>query len=267
MIVLRRVMGDLREIRWGHVLVELVLVIAGILIALWVSDWMEARKGTRAERQYLELLARDLDNDVEVLAEVRGFQDLQAADAAAAYVALAAPVPPEAREALARRLEHLSTRRTLRFNPTTYTDLTGTGNVRLIRNRALRDQVAKYYENTERAAAIIQRNNQFFVDESYARYLSDNGLIAPRPSDNSAIVGSSGKTFEARTGLKVTTANDRLWTLPAGAPEWTILRNKVWQRGAVAQMASQQLAGLGEDVKSARKAVSDELDARHWPGD
>ncbi len=267
MIVLRRVMSDLRELRWGHVLVELVLVIAGILIALWINGWMEARKEARAERQYLELLARDLDNDVGVLAEVRDFQAKQVADAAVAYVALARPVPPDQREALAAKLEHLTTRRTLRFNPTTYTDLTGTGNVRLIRNRTLRDQVAQYYENTERASAIIQRNNQFFVDESYARYLSDNGLIAPRTGDNSALVATSAEEFESRTGLEVTTADDRLWTLPVDAPEWTILRNKVWQRGAVAQMAGQQLAGLAEEVKAARKAVGDELAARHWPGD
>lgn len=267
MIVFRRVMSDLREIRWGHVLVELLLVIAGILIALWVNDWMEDRKDAQAERQYLELLARDLDNDVEVLAEVRDFQEKQAADAAAAYAALAGPVPPDQREAVAGRLERLVMRRTLRFNPTTYEDLTGTGNVRLIRNRALRDQVAKYYENTERVAAIIERNNQFFVDEYYALYLSNNGLIAPRPGGNAPLAAAAIKAFAARTGMTVTTANDRLWTLPADAAEWTILRNKVWQRGSVAQMASQQLAGLAEEVKAARKAVGDELAARHWPGD
>jgi hypothetical protein len=266
-IVFRRVAADLREIRWGHVLVELVLVIAGILIALAVNDWMEGRKDARAERQYLELLARDLDNDMKVLAEARDFQDKQAADAAAAYAALAAPVPPEARDALAERLDHLSTRFTLRFNRTTYTDLTGTGNVRLIHNRTLRDRLAKYYENTERTAAISQRNNQFFVDENFARYVSDTGLIAPRPSDNVALLDASGRAFEARTGMTVTTANDRLWTLPAGAPEWTILRNKVWQRGLTAQVDGQRLAGLGEELAAARKAVGDELARRRWPGD
>jgi ketosteroid isomerase-like protein len=262
---LRRLATDLRELRWGHVLVELVLVIAGILIALAVNDWMEGRKDARAERQYLELLARDLGNDMKVLAQVRDFQDKQAADAAAAYAALASPVAPGDREALANRLSHLSTRRTLRFNPTTYTDLTVTGNVRLIRNRTLRDELAKYYENTERIAAIIERNNQFFVDESYALYLSNDGLIAPRPSNNVASVEASMKGFQARTGMTVTTANDRLWALPADAPEWMILRNKVWLRGTVAQMASQQLVDLGEELTGVRTAVTDEL-ARRWPG-
>lgn len=262
MIVLRRIATDLREIRWGHVLVELLLVIAGILIALWIDGRMEDRRDARAELQYLELLARDLDNDAAVLAEVREFQDRQAADAAEAYRALATPVAPVDREALAVKLERLATRRTLRFNPTTYMDLTGTGNIRLVRNRALRDRVAKYYENTERTAAIIQRNNQFFVDESYALYLTSNGLIAPRTGDNILSVEKSAKLFAARVGLAVTPANDRLWALPADAPEWTILRNKVWQRGSVAEMASMQMADLAEELRGVRSAVAAELGRR-----
>lgn len=114
-----------------------MLVIAGILIALWINGWMEDRKDAR---------------------------------------------------------------HTLRFNPTTCTDLTGTGDIRLIRNRARRDQVTKYYENTERAGEIIERN-------------------------------------------------------------------KIWQRGSVAQMASQQPAGLDEEFKAARSAVGDELARRRWPTD
>ena len=54
-------------------------------------------------------------------------------------------------------------------------------------------------------------------------------------------------------------------TLPPDAPKWTVLRNKVWQRGSVAQMASQQLAGLGAQVAAARTAVGDELARRRWP--
>jgi len=265
-IVFRRVAADLREIRWGHVLVELVLVIAGILIALAVNNWMEDRKDARAERQYLDLLARDLKSDVAVLAEVKDFQDKQAADGAAAYAELAARGGPPDREATAERLSHLLSRRTLRFNPPTYTDLTGTGNIRLVRNRGLRDQVARYYEDAQRTAVVIERNNQFFVDEAYTLYLMNTGLVAPRTSSNYPPLAGMLKEFAARTGVTVTTADDRLWQLPADAPEWTILRNKVWLRGLVALQARQQLAALGEELAAVRKAVAGELAGRDWPG-
>ena len=71
--------------RWAQVVVELVLLVAGILIALAVDGWIDDRRDARVEREYLELLVRDLDRDLEVLKEVVDFERAQVADAALAY--------------------------------------------------------------------------------------------------------------------------------------------------------------------------------------
>ena len=95
----RRFAAALREMRWSHVVVELALLIAGILIALGVDGWIDGRRDVRVERQYLELLVRDLDSDLEVLAEISAFEEAQAAAGAMAYRALRAEVAPDDREA------------------------------------------------------------------------------------------------------------------------------------------------------------------------
>ena len=42
---------------------EIVLVMVGILLALQIDNWNEARKDRSTEKQYLERLLHDLQND------------------------------------------------------------------------------------------------------------------------------------------------------------------------------------------------------------
>lgn len=109
--------------RWGQVILELALLITGILIALAVDGWMDDRRDVRTERNYLELLVRDLDRDLALLAEYTAFEERQVEDGIRAYRALRNRVPPEQRDAVAASLINLMSRRTLRITRPTYTDL------------------------------------------------------------------------------------------------------------------------------------------------
>jgi hypothetical protein len=74
-----RLAHDLREMRWSHAAIELVLVVAGILIALTVDDWLQGRRDAQTERQYLEGLVRDFDRGREILKEFGAYHESQAA--------------------------------------------------------------------------------------------------------------------------------------------------------------------------------------------
>jgi hypothetical protein len=264
-IPVRRLAAALREMRWGHVFVELALLIAGILIALAVDGWIDARRDVRTERQYLELLVRDLDQDREVLDEVLAFEEAQAAAAALAYRALRDGVAPQDRETIAAALGQLTARRTLRLARATYTDLLSTGNLHLIRNADLRDRIVRLYETNERVQLIRDRNNQEFVDRMYMTYLLDAGLVAPRPERRLPSIAAADGKFAKRTGTTVDTGDDRLWRLAPDAPEWGVLSGRVWYRGLVSEGAIEQSQQMATEIGAVREAIQDELSTRRWP--
>jgi hypothetical protein len=173
-------------------------------------------------------------------------------------------VPLQDREAVAAALNQLTARRTLRLARATYTDLLSTGNLRLIRNAGLRDQVVDFYERAERTLLIRDRNNQMFVDQMYMPYLLDTALVAPRPSRDLPAVGSMDSAFASRVGVAGTVDDDRLWRLSPDAPEWNVLAGKVWYRGLASQGALEQSRQLEQEVRAVRELVATEL-ARRWP--
>lgn len=261
----RRVAAALGELRWAQVALELVLLITGILIALAVDGWIDDRRDDHAERRYLQLLQRDFDSNLDVLAETVEFEERQAAGAAMAYRALrAVTVPLQDREAVATALNQLTARRTLRFARATYTDLLSTGNLRLIRNASLRDQVVDFYERAERMLLIRDRNNQMFVDQMYMLYLLDTALVAPRPSRDLPTIAPTDQGFASRVGAVEGADEDRLWQLSSDAPERAVLAGKVWYRGIASQGALDQSRQLEQEIRAVRALVTDEL-ARRWP--
>jgi len=166
------------------------------------------------------------------------------------------------KEAVVSALSRLTSRRTLRLVRATYTNLVSTGNLRLIRNSALRDRIVKYYEESDRRTAIVDRNNQFFVDQLYAAHLSSTGLIVPRPTNNLQPVNAAMGEFAERMGVPIAAGSDPLWRLPASAPEYEVLVGKVWQRTSVSFQAIYNVKVAADQAAEVRQAISAELAAR-----
>jgi hypothetical protein len=257
---LRRFATALRSAQWGHVALELFLIVTGILIALTVSNWMEDRRDARLERQYLEQLTHDLDRDLVVLDEAQNFEQKQTENAALVYRALRnGTVAPDQREAVAQALGELTARRTLRLGRATYTDLLSTGNLRLIRNAALRDRIVRLYETNERTQMIRDRNNQEYVDRMYMTALIAGGYVAPRRARDLPSITQSDESFARRAAVPVTTSDDPLWRLPPTAPDWHILASRAWYRGLVAETAMDQNQQIADEISAVRADITAEL--------
>ncbi len=256
---MRRLAISLREMHWTQVVVELLLLVAGILIALAINGSIEDRRNVRTERLYLERLVRDFDQDLEVLREFSEFEERQAADGVLAYRALCGGAKVEDREAVARAIDHLTSRRTIRLARATYSDLLATGNLQLIRDAGLRDRIVKLYESNERWSTIIDRNNQIYVDQMYLMYVVDAGLVNPRPSSNLDPMVAPRKEFVRRLGLSAGSRADRIWRLPADAPELDELCIKLWYRGFVSVQAIDQSRSVDAQVAEVRQEIVDGL--------
>ena len=260
----RRFAEAVRSLQWGHILLELALLVTGILIALAVNNWMDLRREARTERQYLELLGRDLEQDLETLDEIRRFEEAQVAASVLVFRALRRGVEAQDREAVSVALGQLTSRRTLRLRRAAYTNLLSTGELRLIRNAALRDRIVRLYENNERAQTIRDRNNQEYVDRLYMTYLLDQGLVAPRPNRLPSIT-LSDSAFADRIGITPRVEDDPLWRLPRSAPQLYVLANRAWYRGTVSQNALGQTRQVVAEIAEVRQAIERELAKRRWP--
>ena len=265
MAPVRRFAAAIRAGRWGHVAVELALLVTGILIALAVNNWMDERRDARAERQYLELLGSDLEQDLETLDEIRRFEEAQIAASIVVFRGLRRGVAPHEREALAAALGQLTARRTLRLRRAAYTNLLSTGELRLIRNTALRDRIVRLYENNERAQTIRDRNNQEYVDRMYMTYLLDQGLVAPRPARSLPSLSRSDSAYADRVGVVPRAEDDPIWRLPRDAPQLYVLANRAWYRGTVSENALFQTREVVADIGEVRQAIARELAERRWP--
>lgn len=265
MVLTRRFAAAVRTLQWGHILIELALLVTGILIALAVNNWMDQRREARAERQYLELLGRDLEQDLETLDEIRRFEEAQIAASILVFRGLRRGVALRDREAVSAALSQLTSRRTLRLRRAAYTNLLSTGELRLIRNTALRDRIVRLYENNERAQTIRDRNNQEYVDRMFMTYLLDHGLVAPRPARYLPSVTQSDSAFADRVGITPRAEDDPLWHLPPDAPQLYVLANRAWYRGTVSENALFQTRQVVGEIVEVRQAIEREISERRWP--
>lgn len=76
-MILRRVTANFRKQDWTAVMVELVVVIAGVFIGLQASNWNAAQADARLGTDYVKRLTRDLaENIAGVGAEIAYYEDV-----------------------------------------------------------------------------------------------------------------------------------------------------------------------------------------------
>ena len=136
--------------------------------------------------------------------------------------------------AVAQALSNLTVRRTLRITRATCTGLIGTGDMRLIASVGLRDRIIGLYEESDRYATIVDRNNQVFVDQVSAIYVLDNAIVAIRGRHNRSDVGTSDREFTAKIGPTSARPRDRVWQIE---PVVRLGRRPGWQGAASEPLA------------------------------
>lgn len=125
---------------------EILLVVIGILVALQINNWKEQAKLEQLQIGYLKRLVIDLDNDLENIDYV---QKEIAANQVVLTEFVKAMNTPQEPEQLEKKMTAFFEQGWLisEFVPSanTYTDLSQTGNMKVIQNPNLVNDIIRYY--------------------------------------------------------------------------------------------------------------------------
>ncbi len=158
------------KLDWRYGIGELFIVVAGVLIALAADGWAQGKADRSLEQSYLEDLVVDLQADT---AQLRTAIELASDRAALGHAVLRVMdgdtvlSPPDFVVALERQF-YLAFPA---YSQTTMADLLSTGNLRLIRDRGLKRQLAEYYQTVDRLEQwsenwrVVQRDMERLMPE------------------------------------------------------------------------------------------------------
>lgn len=146
---LRTIAVRIRQHDWTPVAIELLVVIAGVFIALQVSNWNDDRKEAARGREYLQRLHDDMAQDVANLETTSGFwtRVRDYGDGAVAYAEQGVLVQGSAWKTLLAYYQ-ASQLWPYRKPDVTFQEIQSSGDMLLIRNAALRANIARHYSAT-----------------------------------------------------------------------------------------------------------------------
>ena len=257
-----RMATSLAERRWASFVIELVLIVAGILIALYIDGWMQDRRDRQAETTYLELLADDLALIEAEVAQYIEFEKSIVATGKSFLDAISTASSPADQRPLQGMLSEMSIRRTLSIVSAAYTDLTSTGNLQLIHDPDLRGQLVHYFADIERSELVAEKNSKQYVDEIYVRFLMDVGVTIKVDQSVLAPITGTNEVLLETLGPDFAWPHDRVLQQPPRASSWDELRRHVLYRMRIA--AAGQVIGQGmiESTRQLRFQIEQELARR-----
>ena len=150
---------------WKRAFVELAIIVAGVLIALWVEQWREGLVDRRLERSYLESLATDLRADLAEFntASAWTMRHQHSARLVLEFISgSAAPHP----DSLIVAVGIAGWQYPPTFSTHTIDDLRSTGNLRVLRNKDLKRAISDYY----RALHLHDRLMEPLVENIWTDY-------------------------------------------------------------------------------------------------
>jgi len=257
-----RLTNNLLNRRLGLFVAELVLVIAGVLIALAVDGWISDSRDRQTEVVYLELLARDIEGirrQVDLQIE---FEKERIDIAATAYAALTTADPRTKRAEIGSSLAMLVTRRTLSLSSATYDQMVSSGHLQLIRNHELRNMIVRFFAELERIERVTDNNNRELIDDIFIPFIMRTGVTALERAENLQVTSTLNRAnaiVYERLGPEFSLPEDRVLLEPADADSWNDIRRNVLFRMRIAATGQAIAESTVDQINAIATAIAAEL--------
>lgn len=172
-MILRRLAEGIRKQDWFTVVLEVLIVVVGIFLGLQVDDWNEARKDRATEAAYLQELLEDFEtNDANLDQSIGQYQEI--------IVAMIGLLEQSAMDTPDWSVSQLNNAfRNIHKMPTffdverTFANLTGSGDLRLIRNRDIKNAIAQYQSAAD-LVELVQNTHELELVQTFQPYVIEN---------------------------------------------------------------------------------------------
>jgi hypothetical protein len=152
---------------------EVLLIVVGIFIALQLNNWNDYRKQRQSEKEYYCKLLEDLNQDslniIRLIQETEG--RLTSSNRMLHFLQQSSPK----QEDVVREMLGAISKTTFTFKPSTtaFDDLKSAGNLKLLRDVALKDSLTAYYSALEGYIDVIDVN----ADATVAAYYEKDDFV------------------------------------------------------------------------------------------
>jgi len=237
------------RINWRLLLGEFVVIVIGVLMALWVDELREARNNAALEVEYLESFVTDLEADLAQFDEAEAWARRSEAAAATVLTLYEGTRQSDNLADLVMAVETAGWQSWPVITRNTIDDLRSTGNLRLLRDKSLRRAIAAYYTTIENVSIPNANMRERIWDGYDARV---QYVLAPdvrlgvlqRPESF-----GHGITSEALDAAEMTSVEDLIEALRA-FPELETMAGEVLYQTINMRAGLQGMRTAAQDLKA-----------------
>ncbi len=241
-----------------------MLITLGILIALYIDARIQERQDRTMEREYLQVMSRDL---AQISAQLGEYVDYEAQNTRSATAILKWLDDGSGivdYDAMRGELWAIASRRTLRLVSGGYTDLLSTGNLQLIEDRELRNAILGFFAEASRVQGVIDKNNTKFVDELILPFLLESGVAwsARESGDTIEEMQEASEYLKEAFGSDLSALSSIRSAEPTDPDVRTAIQQLVLFRARVSTIGIVIAGDLKDQAEAIQKMIDEKLAAR-----
>ena len=183
-MLLRRISAHVRGENWFAVVLDLLVVVVGLFLGLQIDTWWEGQKEARIESTYLQEIREDFElNKSSLHAQISRAEHIIRC-MIVLHEQSTLVQPSLSIVELNEKFSSIHHMPAFVIATRAYVNLTGSGDLKLLRNRRLKNLLAAYYAAAD-LTAIVQSTHEMELVQTFQPYIIDNlDYAAVKPSDD-----------------------------------------------------------------------------------
>lgn len=201
-MLLRRIIAHLRKQEWTAIAIDFVLVVIGVFMGIQVANWNESRLEGQRETAYLVALHDDfsavvteLDHDIARYGDIAASMTFLLEQSRMAQ-------PDASLDALNEAVGRLITMEGTTISSGTYSNLTGSGDLAIIRSQELRNAMSSFFAKYDVVLLVADTHEMQLVNIFQPHIIANLDYVGMLPTGRGVTPSTAFSPDRIRTALR-----------------------------------------------------------------